>query len=203
MTTDTTTTTTVDTRYVDPNGVRYVLALNPDTTGPDNEATVTQHRDDRTRVVATGPADALRAMLTTWAEGEGGELTGAPEVVASFTLPEGTTGQVQNMRRALGDGGLVDLAEVIYRDLLPVVDRSQVEGGGVFFDGFCERTGWDDLFSAMMEVAGALLVAAGAHDGDLVHPQWIREDDRQMRDALAWRGMVAAHPELAAALSPE
>ncbi|MGI8937155.1 MAG: hypothetical protein ACR2JF_02860 [Iamia sp.] len=64
----------MDTTYVDPNGVRYVLELNPTSSGRDDEATVAQHRDDRTRVVATGPVAVLRAMLVTWAEDEGGEL---------------------------------------------------------------------------------------------------------------------------------
>lgn len=56
------------TRYIDPHGSTFELHRSGD------EWVVTQYRTGHpTRVVATGPVDRLRAMLTTWAEDEDGQ----------------------------------------------------------------------------------------------------------------------------------
>ncbi len=60
--------------YLDPRGVTYTLTRNQTSSGPDDEATVTEYQAGRSRVVATGPVDVLRARLTTWADDGGGNL---------------------------------------------------------------------------------------------------------------------------------
>jgi hypothetical protein len=95
MTTDTT--TTVDTRYVDPKGDVFELIIDPHLGGLGEAAAVTRLRagEDREGIIATGPTVRLRQMLVAWAEAEGGELTGEVEVdgdvvvIPRITVPAG------------------------------------------------------------------------------------------------------------------
>ncbi len=177
--------TTPDTTYVDPNGVRYVLALNPTATGSDDEATVTQHRDDRTRTVATGPLAALRAMLTTWAEAEGGELTGEPElvIVPRVAVPADYPAKADEALaelRAMAPR-VEALAERVGTELAPTYVRVvRADIGDDLPTAFSERTGWSELYSSLLTLADHLHGAVGDRP-DFISIGWYDELDEADR----------------------
>lgn len=195
---DRTPTPPVDTRYIDPQGSIFELV------DGDDEWTVTEHRTGRpTRVVASGPAELIdrgRQMLTTWADHEGGTLDGAAVpgevvVIPAVTVPADFTARVAEARRRLD--GLMEVAETIYRDLLPSAQppTGELPGDGphVLAELFGKITGWDALWDDMVSAAGALLVAAAARAGDLPYPEWIGDEDRSQRDTRDLMAFVTAN----------
>ena len=133
--------------------------------------------------------------MTTIHESPKGDMSTADDVeevvvVPAITVPAYFAEEVAAAREALTEAQ--EAAERIYRDLLPhaakVHDDPTSDGVVRAFD---DATGWHDLWSEVVDLGGALLVAVGATEQEAAYPAWIDPDDRRAREERELRRMLA------------
>ena len=141
-----------------------------------------------------GPTSAIVEQVEEWvARAVYAEaIRDADEVVVvpAITVPAYFAEEVAAAREALTEAA--GKAEEIYRNLLPhaaKVHDDQTSDGVV--RAFDDATGWHELWSEVVDLAGALLVAVGAHEEDTPYPSWIDPADKRAREERELRRMLA------------
>ncbi len=98
-------------------------------------------------------------------------------LIPAVTVPAGYIEKAAAMLEAIDIDKLQEVAETVYRDLLPRGDRFDLLEGDMF-ELAGERSGWMPLWTALVDVASAFTVAAGITGGELHWPGWMPEEDR-------------------------
>lgn len=91
--------------------------------------------------------------------------------------------------------------EVICRDFLPATILAAEAGDGVA-ETFDERSGWGELFSALVALAGGAMAAA-ARVGDVDWPEWLSEEDKLTREVDDWQAQFLVERPLTERLAAD